>query len=214
MALNYLGSFTLGEINIGLLASLGFLNPMALQLDLFLTGAFGLGPFLADIQTQFSAALAAQVNIGLQLADPFAAVRALLTAVASLQAALQLAISFGLPVVSLQLSAQLSATVALTAALQLKIGGIKALIAGALAIKIPALQFIAQLQASLSAGPVHLLSFTGSSLSATGGQVAGQFSAGLGPDDPISPAELVSGLILLTKDPVVFAAIGAILKAA
>lgn len=212
MALQHLGSFTLGEINIGLLAALGFLNPLALQLDLFLTGAFGLGPFLADLQVQFSAAIAAQLNLGLQISDPFFAVRALLTAVAQLQAALQAALAFGLPTVSLQLSAQLTAAIALAGTLQLKIGGIKALIAAGLAIKIPALQFITELQASLSLGPVHLLSFTGSSLTATGSQISGQFSSGLGPSDPISPSEFVSGVILLTKDPAVFAGIGAILK--
>ena len=49
MALTNLGSFTLLEINIGLAAALGFLNPLALLLDLMITGAFGLGPFLADV---------------------------------------------------------------------------------------------------------------------------------------------------------------------
>lgn len=213
MALQDLGSFTLGEINIGLMAALGFLNPLAFQLDLFISGQFGLGPFLADLQVQFQAAIAAQLNISLQISDPFVAVRALLTASAQLAAALQLALAFGLPQVSLNLSARLTATLALTAALQLKIGGIKLLLQGALALKIPLLKFIADLEASLSAGPVHLLSFTGNTLAATGGQISGAFGSGLGPNDPILPSDLASGVILVTKSPEAFAAIGLILKA-
>lgn len=212
MALSTLGSFSLGQINIGLLAALGFLNPLCLQLDLFITGSFGLGPFLTDLQVQFSAAIAAQANLGLSISNPFFAVQALITAVAQLQAALQLALAFGLPAVSLQLSAQLTAALALAATLQVKIGGIKALISAGLAVKIPALQFIAEAQAAASAGPAHLLSFTGSTLATTGSQIDGQFSVGLGPPDTILPGDMVSGIIIVTKDPAVFAAMGAILK--
>lgn len=214
MALTSVGSYTLGEINVGLVAALGFLNPLCLQIDLFLSGSFGLGPFLADLQAQFSAAIAAQANLGLSISNPFLAIQMLIAAVAQLQAALQLALSFGLPTVSLQLSAQLTATLALSATLQLKIGGIKALIAGALAVKLPALQFLAEIQAAASLGPVHLLSFTGSSLATTGGDVAGLLSVGLGPPDTILPGDMVSGILLVTKDPAVFAAMGAILKTA
>lgn len=212
--LTHVGSFTLGEINIGLLAAIGFLNPLALQLDLFMTGQFGLGPLLADLQVQFNAAVSAVANIGLQISDPFAAVRALLMAVVSLQASLQIALALGLPTVSLQLSVQLSVTIALAASLQLKIGGIKLLLDLGLNLKIPLIKFIADLKATLSAGPVHLLSATGSTLSQTGSEVAGTFGGGLGPTDPINPGDQVSALILVMKDPAVFAALGAIMKIA
>lgn len=212
MALNPLGSYTLGQVNIGLAAGLGLMNPLLLQLDLFLTGQFGLGPFLADIQVQFNAAISAVLQIGIGVSNPLAALQALLAALVQVQASLAIALSLPLPNVSLQASAQLAALGALTGALALKIGGIKALLAGGLAVKIPALQFVAEVAAALSAGPVHLLSFTGDNLGTTGTQIAAQFAAGLGPSDPINPLEQVSGILIVTKDPAVFAALGAILK--
>jgi hypothetical protein len=214
VAVTPVGAFTLGEVNVGLAAALGFLNPLALQIDLFLTGAFGFGPFLADLQAQFSAAISAQVTLGLQVQNPFAAVQAAITAFAQLQAALQAALAFGLPNVSLQLGAQVAAAAALAATLKLRIGGIKALIAGALGVKIPALEFMASATAALSAGPVHLVSFTGSTLGSAGGAISGLFSSGLGPDAPILASDSVSGIVMVTKDPAVFAALGAILKVA
>lgn len=212
MALNPLGSYTLGQVNIGLAAGLGLMNPMLLQLDLFLTGQFGLGPFLADIQVQFNAAIAAVLQLSIGISNPLEALQALLMAFAQIQASISIALSFPLPVLSIQASAQIAAIGALSASLALKIGGIKALIAGAVAVRLPALQFVAQFAAALSAGPVHLLSFTGDTLGVTGGQIAAQFSSGLGPSDPISPGEQVSGILLVTKDPAVFAALGVILK--
>lgn len=210
--LNPLGSYTLGQVNIGLAAGLGLMNPLLLQLDLFLTGQFGLGPFLADIQVQFNAAIAAVLQISIGISNPLEALQALLLAFAQIQASISIALAFPLPVLSLQASAQIAAIGALSASLALKIGGIKALINAGLAVKLPALQFVAQFAAALSAGPVHLLSFTGDTLSATGSQIAAQFTAGLGPSDPINPLEQVSGILLVTKDPAVFAALGVILK--
>jgi hypothetical protein len=212
MALNDVGSFTLGEVNIALLAGVGLLNPLLLQLDLFLTGQFGLGPFLADINAQFTAAISAQAQLSLSLSNPLAAIQATILAMANLQASLALALALGLPVVSLQISAQISAMAALSATLALKIGGIQALIAAGVAVKIPAVRFVAQVSAAMSAGPVHLLSFTGDLLGVTGAEIAAAFSSGLGPTDPIFPGEQVSGVIIVTKDPAVFAALGGILK--
>lgn len=222
MALNTLGSFTLLEINIGLALALGFLNPLALQLDAFIGGQFGLGPFLADLQAQFSAAIAAVANISFNISfNGILAIQGLINAMASLAASLQALLAIGLPAVTLGLTAQLSAVLALTATLQLKIGGIRLLIEAALAIKIPAIQFIAQLTANLNLGPVHLLSFTGDTLVNTGADIAAEFASGLGPPDRILPGpffplpgtpDLVSGVILVTKDPAAFAGISAIIK--
>lgn len=212
MALNVVGSFNLLNINIGLAAALGFLNPLALQLDLMLTGMFGLGPFLASLQAQFSAAISAALNIGLQIGNPLVAIQALITAFAQLQAALQAVLAIGLPSVQLTLGLQLSAVASLIATLQLQIGGIKAMIAAALAIKIPAVQFIAELAANLNLGPVWLISFTGDSLATTGTDISTQFTAGLGPPDQIFPADLVSGVLLVTKNPSAYAGIQAIIK--
>lgn len=212
MALNQVGSFTLGQINIGLLAGIGFMNPLLAQIDLFLTGQFGLGPFLADLQAQFNAAISAVVQLGINISNPLQAIQALIAAFIQIQASLAAAISFGLPTVSLQIGIQVAAMAALAATLALKLGGIKALIAGGLAVKIPALQFVAAMSAALSAGPVHLLSFTGDNLALTGAQIGGQFASGLGPSNPINPGENVSGVVLVTKDPAVYAALGVILR--
>jgi len=212
MPLNEVGSFTLGEVNIALLAGVGLLNPLLLQLDLFLTGQFGLGPFLADIQVQFAAAISAQLQLSLSISDPLAAIRATIAAFASLQAALAVALSFGLPTVSLQIGAQIAAMASLSGTLALKVGGIKAMLAAGAAVKIPALRYVAQISAALSAGPVQLLSFTGDTLSFTGNEIAALFAAGIGGSHPIGPGVPVSGILILTEDPVVFAALGGILK--
>ena len=212
MALSTVGSFTLGQINIGLLAGLGLLNPLIAQLDLFLTGQFGLGPFLADVQVQFNAAISTVLQLSLNLTNPLDAIRSLIMAFAQLQVALSLALSFNLPGVSLQISGQISAIAALTGALSLKLGGIKALLAAGLAVKIPALQFVAHISAVLAAGPAHLVAFSNSNLATTGAQIAAQFASGLGPSDPISPIDLVDGILIVTKDPAVFNALGVILK--
>jgi hypothetical protein len=195
-----------------LLAGVGLLNPLLLQLDLFLTGQFGLGPFLADIQVQFAAAISAQLQMSLSLSDPLAAIRATLAAFASLQASLAVALSLGLPTVSLQIGAQIAAMASLSGTLALKVGGIKALLAAGLAVKIPALRFVAQISAAMSAGPVALLSFTGDTLAFTGGEISALFAAGIGGSHPIPAGAPVSGVIILTEDPAVFAALGVILK--
>ncbi len=212
MAVVDVGSYTLGEINIGLAIGIGLMNPLLLQLDLFLTGQFGLGPFLADIQVQFAAAISATLQLSIGISDPLAALRALLAALVQLQASIAVALSFPLPIISIQASAQVAAVASLSASLALKIGGIQALLSAGLAVKIPALRFIGNISAALSAGPVHLLTFTGDTLANAGAQIQSKFAAGLGPDDPITPGTLVDGVIIVTKDPVVFQALGVILK--
>lgn len=206
------GSYTLGEVNIGLAAGLGLLNPMLLQFDLFLTGQFGLGPFLADIQVQFTSAISAALQLNLALGDPLQALRALLAAFVSLQAALSVALSFGLPTASLQIGLQLSVVVALSASIGLKLGGIKAMIAAGAAVKLPAVRFVAKMAATLAAGPVHLVTFRGNTLAGSGAELAALFANGLGPSDPLHPGDFVDGILLVTKDPVVFQALAAILR--
>src|SRR5690606_41872256 len=97
MALNSIGSYNLGQINLGLSAGLGLLNPLTAQLDLFLTSSFGFGAFMADLQTQFSAAIAAQASISLQLGNPTLAIQMAITSFGQMAAALQAALSFGAP---------------------------------------------------------------------------------------------------------------------
>ena len=212
MAVVDVGSYTLGEVNIGLAVGIGLLNPLLLQLDLFLFGQFGLGPFLLDIQVQFQAAISATLQLSIGITDPLAALRALLAALIQLQASIAIALSFPLPMITIQAAAQLSAVASLAGSLSLKIGGIQALLAAGLAVKIPALQFVAKMAATLSAGPIHLLTFTGDTLLNSGAQIQTKFASGLGPSDPITPGTLVDGIIIVCKDPIVFQALGVILK--
>lgn len=214
MAVEDLGSYTLGGINIGLAAGLGLLNPLLLQFDLFLTGQFGLGPFLADIQVQFAAAISVALQLGISISDPLLSIRALITAFAQLQAALSVALSFGLPTIGLQIGAQISAVAALSASLALKLGGISAMLSAGIAVKIPMLRFVAQIALALSAGPAHLVSFRGNTLAGSGAELAVAFANGLGPADPLHPADLVDGILIVTKDPVVFQALALIMKTA
>ena len=211
-ALAEIGSFTLGEINVAAAASLAIFNPLLAQFDLALYGQFGLGSLLADISAQFNAALNVQVNVALQISNPLAGLQASLQAIAQLTAGLQAAIALGLPSISAQVSADVGAAAALTAALGLKLGGIQALIDLALKVKLPAVNFIADLAASLSAGPVVLLSFgypVDEMLSSVGGQTLAKFNTGL---TGIAPADPVAGLMLVTKTPSAKAAISALLK--
>lgn len=206
------GSYTLGGINVGLLVGIGLINPMLLQFDLFLTGQFGLGAALADAQAQFTAALHAALQMGLGFSDPLSILRQLIAASAMLQASLSLALSFGLPTVSAQLSLQIAAVAKLQALLGIKLGGLKALVSAGAAVKAPMVKFVSQVTAALNAGPAHLVVFRGSTLAGAGQEVANLFGHGLGPSDPILPGDLVDGVIIVTKDPVVFQALAAILR--
>ena len=212
MAVNDLGGYTLGEINVALLAGIGLINPLLLQVDLFMTGQFGLGPFMADINAQYSAAISAIAQLSIGVSDPLAAIKAAILAFAQLTASLQLALSLPLPVLSIQAAARISAMAALGASLALKVGGIKALLAAGAAVKIPMLKFVEQIVAALSLGPAHVVSFTGSRLDVSGIQISNQFSLGLSNGPQIFPADLVDGIIIVTKDPLVFQALGLIIK--
>jgi len=211
MTVSVLGALPIGGINLAASAAVGLVGPLFAEIDAALFGTFGLGSLSADISLQFQAALDAEVTLGLQISDPFASIEALANLLASL--------SISLPTVSLEVGAALSANAALAAALGLRMGGITALIEAVLAVKLPAVEFFAGLAASLSAGPVFLLSFENGALSGglagAGAQIAANFSAGLvsGPS-PIAPGEPVFGVVLLTKEPSVFASLGAVLKVA
>lgn len=211
------GSFALLDINVAGAAAIALFNPMAAQFDLALTGAFGLGSLQADLSAQFNAALSLQVELGLQISNPLAGFQASLSAIGALAAGLQAALSLGLPTISAELNFGLSAAAAVSAELSAKLGGISALIELALEVKIPAVNFFAEFQANLSAGPIVLLSFgfDGSSgfdpevLSNVGGQFQALCSAGL---TGVAPGDAVAGIILLTKAPSAGAAISAMFK--
>lgn len=209
MAVELVTSATLGELNVGVAAAVGFLNPLGAQVDALLS--LGIGPTQFELAAQFNASLAAQASISLQIGNPLASLNAAISALAALQAALSAALS--LPPVQLGLSAELSASVALAATLSAKLGALSILIEAALAIKIPAVQLAAELSASLGAGPVFLHQFSNDTLGNTFTDIGG-FSGGM--SDPGAPAnniasgDTVFGFILTTKAPTAFAGMQAI----
>lgn len=209
MAVTLVKSATVGELNVGLAAAVGFINPLGAQLDAML--ALALGPLQADLAAQFNAALAAQASISLEISNPLAALQAAIAALASLQAALSAALS--LPPITLSLSAELTASAALAASLSARLGGLSILIEAALAIKLPAVKAAAALAASLGAGPVFLHTFTGDTLAGTMTEIGG-FSSGMSdpgiPANDILSGEQVSGFMFTTKNPVAFVALEAI----
>ena len=210
-SVNTIGALPIGGINVSAAAALGLVVPLFAQLDLALFGAFGLGPIQASIALQFQASLDLALSIGLSITDPFGDIMALANLLASL--------SISLPTISVDASAALATNIALAAALAIQLGGISALIELMLAVKLPVVEFFAGLAAALSAGPVFLLNFESDvpsgGLAVAGGQIAAQFAAGLvSGANTIAPGEPVFGIILLTKEPTVFASLGTVLKVA
>lgn len=194
---------------MGLLTALGFLNPLAVQIDALL--AVGLGPFQADLAARLNASLAAQATLSIQISDPFANIKIFLASIAQLQAALQAALVLQLP--SISLSAELSAAAALAGTLSVQLGGLRAAITAAIAVKIPALRALAALTAHANAGPAFAFSFTGDRLDVSGADIAALFAGGLvDGGNSILPSEVVDGVVLLTKEPSVSASLFAIIQ--
>lgn len=211
MATTEIAGGTLGSVNVGLAAAVGFINPLGAQLDAFL--GLTLGPLQAEISAQLNANLAVQASLGLSIGDPLVALRAALAAVAQLQAAIEASIAFP---ININANAQLSATAALAGALSAKLGLLDAAVKALLAIKIPALEAAATLGATLSAGPIVLMEFSGGTLAAHGTAISAAFNAGVGstvlpPLDVINPGDLSFGYILVTKNPIAFGALTAVL---
>lgn len=216
-SINDVLSGSLGAANIGAAGAVGVLNPLAGQLDAAI--AFGLGPLQADIAASLSAAVSLQASLTLQFTDPFSAIRSALQALIELQGSLTAALA--LPPVALSVSAELGAAAAVAAALTAKLGAIKALLDGAVAIKTPAVRLAADLAASLAVGPVVVLSFDGLNVSGSGGPpgatlqevgnlIASRFSSPVG-SPAILPTNAVSGIIILTTSTAAFSALGTLI---
>lgn len=193
------------DINVAASGALAVLNPLLLQVDFTLFGSLGIGALMAQLQAQLEASLAISLSL------PTFDISATLAAIADLQASL----SASLTAPSLNVTADLD----FVAQLQLQIGGLEALIQGALAVKIPAVQFAANLAASLSAGPVFALVFESEtspvSLASVGAAIAADFSAGLSKDSAfIAPGEAVYGILLVTKGVSAWAALSATMSIA
>ncbi len=174
MTITATSSATLGDFNVGLAAAAGVIVPLSAQLDALLS--VGLGPFQAELSAQFNAALAAQATLSLQIGNPLAALQLAINALGQLQAALSAALS--LPPINLSLSAELSASAALVGALSARLGLLTIAIEAALKIKLSALDLAASLQASLSAGPVVAIAFSGEDFQTNGSKIATLMSGG------------------------------------
>jgi hypothetical protein len=188
--------------------------PLTAQLDVMLFGAFGLGSVSADLALTFNASIDASLQIALNIQNPLVNIQLLLSAIANVQASLSAA--FSIPQVpTAQLAAQISANAAFQGAIGAKLSGIQAVISAALAVKLPAIDFLASLTANLSAGPVVVASWgfanPPDTLVNTGAQIDALFSGGVG---GIAANDTVYGVLVLTKSPSASAAISATLLVA
>jgi hypothetical protein len=205
MSTVYLGSLPLGAVNVGLDGAVTLVGPLLAQVDLMVTGPFGLGSLIADLQAQLQAALSAQVTFSLQIVDPIAYLRTLLASVLQVQASISAALSLGLPILP-----PLGVSFSLGGALSLRIGGINALIQAVLAVKLPIVNLFAGF--NLSAGPIVLLSVGYASVSTLASSVVEYGALVSGGIGGILPFDPVFGVIMLTKDPSASLALAGIIK--
>lgn len=154
-------SGSLIDVNIGGALALGIINPLNAQIDFALWGSLGIGSIYADLDAQLQAALTASFDIGLNISNPYLGFQLALAGIAQLQGQISAALAGALPVISLDATGQLAANAALIANLELRLGGLKVILDGVLAVKLPSIQFAAELAAALSAGPVSVVAWEG-----------------------------------------------------
>jgi hypothetical protein len=204
------GSFPLGEINVALDGTVSLIPPVLSQVDLMLTGQFGLGALVSDLSAQLNAALSLQATLTLQLVNPFASLAAQLAAILQIQAGIAATLALGLPAVSTTVAASISGSAGISAALGVKVAGLQALIKTALSAKLPLASVLETF--NLSAGPVELLSIGYASPSTLASSGAEYEALTLGPLGSILPGDRVWGVVLLTNDSSVAAALSAIIR--
>ena len=143
------------------------------------------------------------------MSNPLATLQQVIATISLLVASLSAALT--LPSIDVSLNAELGASFALAGALSAKLGALQVALELAIAAKAAALSVLAQVQASLSAGPVFAFTFSGDTLATTGGQINSAFISGLtDPPNTIAAGETVSGIVIITKDPAAALAIAAI----
>lgn len=185
----HVGALPFGGINAGASLAASAMLPLLAQINLLLTGAFGLGPLKADLVAQFKAS----IGISIGLSDPIAALKAAISASLQVVAQLRAALSIGLPSLSIQVSAALS----LAAALQIKIGGINLLINLSLGIRLAGINFLAQLNLALSLGSCNFYAFFDTPMGTVQGTMATYpFAA-----DGIASASHVTGIMIVAQQP-------------
>jgi hypothetical protein len=200
---------TLGEINIALTTANIYLPALMAQIDVAIS--LGLGPLKFDLAAQLNATIAAQATLAIQVSNPLAALQLSISALAQLQASLQAALA--LPSISVNLTAELSATASLAATLTAKLGIIEGVISAALAVKLPAINFVEGLGV-LGLGPAILLSFDGitdggTTMAEIGDLIRAKLQSPVTfGGDTIEPGDFVGGVIILTSVSPVLSALG------
>ena len=200
------GSYNLGGVNVALNGAVALMVPLLGQVDLMLTGPFGLGAVQADLAAQLNAALAAQFQLTIAVSDPIAALKQQLQALLAVQAGISALLAFGLP----PLAVQAQGSLAISAALALKLGGIRLLIQLVLQLKLPLVNLLAGL--NLGAGPFVLMSVgfaAPSTLASSVSEYNALVSGGIG---GILPGDQVYGVIILTKSPAASAALAGVIR--
>lgn len=188
------------DFNVGATAALAVLNPLAAQVDFALFGSLGIGAIQANLQAQLTAALKAQLDIGLNISNPYIGFQLALAGIAGLQAQIAAALSGAIPAVSIDATGQLAATAALAAILQVQIGGLQALIDGALKVKLPAVGLAADFAAKLQAGPITVLAWD----SETVANVVTEIQTSVA---PLYPANSY-GILIITQASAAWSAMG------
>jgi len=193
------GPYTENLIDFAAVAPI--INPLAAQIDVALWGSLGLGSLQADLSARLQAAIQASVDLGLHISNPYIGFQAALEGVVQLQAQIMAALSGAIPAVSIDASAQLAANAALIADLELRLGGLNAMLDAVLKVKLPAVNLVA----GLRVGPVTLLAWEDEPKS----EVLMEITKILDSSD-YSGANTY-GVLLLTKSPDAYAGIASCL---
>lgn len=186
------GPVPVGSVNVGAAAAAGAIAPLLSGLNGALTNPFGIGAMKADFVGQFKA----QVNFSIKYGDPIAALKATIQASLSIVASLQASLVLGVPTANVQISTALS----LAAALQAKIAGVNSLMDSILGVRLGGVNFLSQLNAAIGAGPVVGYGWS----SVTMAQLQSQISGHSFVSEGFLPTDVVSGVMLVTKDPSAF----------
>lgn len=197
----------LGEINVALAASQVVLAPLLASIDLSLFGAFGLGSLRTNLQAQLTAAISASITFP----DPTQFLRNILAALAALQANIAGLLAGGfIPIVQFQVLADLAASIGA------QLAGLSALLDGLIAVKIPVVSLASIIAGHLSAGEVYTISFENIPMGAAGAAIAAQLSGPLSYTGvpTIFPADAVSGILLVTKNPAAWTGISFLMRVA
>ncbi len=185
-----LGPIPIG-VAVGAAGSVGLLlPPLMAQFTAMISGAFGLGLLQADLAAQLQAAIAASLSVS--IIDPIQQIQLAIQAAAQLIVQLQAQLQAGIVI-----NANVTAVLKLIADLQIKLGGLNALLDLALNVQIPVIDFVAQIQAALTLGGIQLYAWSDQ----TAPQALSQMNAYNFAGDGFGPATSTYGVLIITAAP-------------